>query len=60
MTPVAEMVGSNRVVSGHGIVHPTGDASRTPAEERAIRRAVLERALAMLATPVESKTPATP
>ena len=52
MTPVAEMVGSNRVVPGNGIVHPLGDASRPPAEERAIRRAILERALQVLATPV--------
>ena len=52
MTPVAEMVGSNRVVPGNGIVHPTGDAARPPAEERAMRRAILERALAVLATPV--------
>ncbi len=53
MTPVAEMVGSNRVVPGNGIVHPVGDAARTAAEERAIRRGILERALRVLATPVE-------
>lgn len=53
MTPVAEMVGSNRVVPGNGIVHPLGDAARTAAEERAIRRGILERALKVLATPVE-------
>ncbi len=56
MTPVAEMVGSNRVVPGNGIVHPVGDAERTPAEERAIRRAILERALAILATPVPPRS----
>ena len=55
MTPVAEMVGSNRVVAGNGIVHPLGDAARSPAEERAIRRAILERALQMLSTPVEPR-----
>jgi glycine reductase complex component B subunit gamma len=53
MTPVAEMVGSNRVVPGNGIVHPLGDAARSEAEERAIRRAILERALHVLTTPVE-------
>jgi betaine reductase len=52
MTPVAEMVGSNRVVPGNGIVHPLGDATRTAAEERAIRRSILERALQLLAAPV--------
>ena len=55
MTPVAEMVGSNRVVPGNGIVHPLGDAARTAAEERAIRKSILERALQLLATPVEKK-----
>ena len=54
MTPVAEMVGSNRIVPGNGIVHPLGDAGRSPAEERALRRAILERALQVLATPVPS------
>ena len=53
MTPVAEMVGSNRVVPGNGIVHPLGDAARPAAEERAIRRAILDRALQVLTTPVE-------
>jgi hypothetical protein len=51
MTPVAEMVGSNRVVVGNGIVHPLGEAGRTAAEERALRRAILERALDVLARP---------
>ena len=54
MTPVAEMVGSNRIVPGNGIVHPLGDAGRTPAEERALRRAILERALQVLTAPVPS------
>jgi betaine reductase len=52
MTPVAEMVGSNRIVAGHGICTPLGDAERSPAEERALRRALLERALQLLATPM--------
>ncbi len=55
MTPVAEMVGSNRIVPGNGIVHPLGDATRSPAEEHALRRAILERALQILATPVERR-----
>ena len=55
MTPVAEMVGSNRVVPGNGIVHPLGDAARPPAEERAVRRAILQRALEEPATPVEAR-----
>ena len=34
MTPVAEMVGSHRIVQGSGIVHPLGLASSSPEEER--------------------------
>jgi glycine reductase len=52
MTPVAEMVGSNRVVAGNGIVSPLGDQGRAEADERALRRAILERAIAVLAQPV--------
>jgi len=52
MTPVAEMVGSNRVVAGNGIVHPLGEAGRSPAEERALRWSILERALETLTRPV--------
>jgi glycine reductase complex component B subunit gamma len=48
MIPVAEMVGSNRIVPGNGIVHPMGDAERSPDEERRIRRRILERALEAL------------
>jgi len=51
MIPVAEMVGSNRIVPGNGIVHPTGDAERSPDEERRIRRRILERALEALEQP---------
>ena len=31
---IAKMVGSNRVVLGHGIVHVTGDAKLAPEEEK--------------------------
>jgi glycine reductase len=48
MLPVAQMVGSNRIVPGNGIVHPTGDAERTPDEERRIRRRLVEEALVAL------------
>ena len=56
MTPVAEMVGSNRVVAGNGIVHPLGEAGRSPAEERALRRSILERALETLTRPVAANS----
>jgi hypothetical protein len=53
MTPVAEMVGTPRIVAGNGIVHPTGDADRSPDEERRIRRRLIEEALTALSSRVE-------
>ena len=43
--PIAKMVGSNRVVLGHGIVHVTGDASLSPEEEKELRRELVKKAL---------------
>lgn len=43
--PIAKMVGSNRVVLGHGIVHVAGDASLPADEEKALRRRLVEEAL---------------
>ena len=43
--PIAKMVGSNRVVLGHGIVHVTGDASLPVDEEKALRRRLVQEAL---------------
>jgi glycine reductase len=56
MTPVAQMVGSHRIVTGNGIVHPMGAADATPEDELALRRRLLERAAAALATPVQEPT----
>jgi hypothetical protein len=56
MTPVAQMIGSHRIVTGNGIVHPMGSADATPPAELELRRRILERAAAALATPVEEPT----
>lgn len=50
MTPVALMVGANRIIPGTGIVHPLGNAELSPADEKALRRAIVERALEALRT----------
>ena len=56
MTPVAQMIGSHRIVTGNGIVHPMGAADATPEAELDLRRRILERAAAALAAPVEAPT----
>lgn len=56
MTPVAEMVGSHRIVTGNGIVHPLGSAESSPEEEKRLRRRILERALDALERPVDKPT----
>ena len=56
MTPIAEMVGSNRVVQGNGIVHPVGESGASAEQERLLRRRIIERALQALSTPVEAPT----
>ena len=43
--PIARMVGSNRVVLGHGIVHVAGDANLPLDEEKALRRKLVREAL---------------
>ena len=43
--PIAKMVGSNRVVLGAGIVHVTGNAKLPPAQEKELRRSLVQQAL---------------
>ena len=50
VAPIANMVGSNRVVLGHGIVHVLGDANLPPEEEKELRRKLVRQALEALAT----------
>jgi glycine reductase complex component B subunit gamma len=56
MTPVAVMVGANRVVPAAGIIHPLGNADLSPDEEKALRRRIVEKALQALKTEVVQPT----
>ncbi len=49
VVPIAKMVGSNRIVQGHGIVHVLGDAELPPKEEKDLRRKIVQEALETLA-----------
>lgn len=46
--PVAQMVGSNRIVQGGGIVHVLGDPNLPQDEEKKLRHDILKRAFAAL------------
>jgi glycine reductase complex component B subunit gamma len=56
MTPVAVMVGANRVVPAAGIIHPLGNADLSPEEEKALRRRIVEKSLQALKTEVAQPT----
>lgn len=49
------MVGSNRIVQGQKIVNPVGDADLPPAEEKRLRRSIVERALKALQAEIEEQ-----
>jgi glycine reductase len=56
MTPVAVMVGANRVVPAAGIIHPLGNAELSAEDEKALRRRIVDRALQALQTEVTRPT----
>jgi glycine reductase len=56
MTPVAVMVGANRIVPAAGIIHPLGNAELAPDEEKALRRRIVEQALQALQADVAEPT----
>ena len=48
MLPVANMVGSQRIVPVSSIVHPLGNPDLDPDQEKELRRGVVARALEAL------------
>jgi glycine reductase len=56
MTPVAVMVGANRIVPAAGIIHPLGNAELSAADEKTLRRRIVEKALQALRTEVVQPT----
>ena len=55
ITPVAQMVGSTRIVSARKIVNPMGDAECAPVEEKRLRRSLVLAALGALQAEVEEQ-----
>jgi betaine reductase len=56
MTPVALMVGANRIVPAAGIIHPLGSAELSADDEKTLRRRIVEKALEALRTEVAQPT----
>ena len=56
MTSIASTTGSNRIVSGSGIVHPLGNVDLEPEAEKSLRRAIVEKALEALQTEIQEPT----
>ena len=56
MIAVAEMVGSNRIMLAQKIVNPVGNADLDPAEEKKLRRSIVEKALVALQADVQTNT----
>jgi len=50
MTPIAVMVGSNRIIPGSGVIHPLGNIDLDPEEEKTLRQTIVEKALESLQT----------
>ena len=56
VTPISMTVGANRIVPTIAIPHPLGNPALTREEEYAIRKGLVEKALAALTTEVEGQT----
>ncbi len=56
IVPISQSVGANRIIPTVAIPHPLGNPSLPPAEEEAVRRKLVEKALTALQTDVKEQT----
>ena len=56
VTPISLTVGANRIVPTIAIPHPLGNPALEAAEEKELRRKLVEKALVALTTEVEDQT----
>lgn len=52
IVPISKTVGANRIIPSVAIPHPLGDPDKSPDEEKAIRRRLVEKALKALETEI--------
>ena len=53
---ISQTVGANRIVPTIAIPHPFGDPTKTPEEEKKLRRHLVERGLKALQTEITEQT----
>lgn len=53
---VAQMVGVNRILVGNSVTCLVGNSQLTKEQEKALRKRIIIKALALLGTPVEGPT----
>lgn len=56
IVPISLSVGANRIVPSIAIPHPLGNPLLSPAEEKALRRKLVEKALVALSVDVTEQT----
>jgi len=56
ITPISLTVGANRIVPTIAIPHPLGNPALDPADEKKLRRQLVEKALAALQTEISEQT----
>ncbi len=56
IVPISQTVGANRIIPAVAIPYPLGDPAKSLAEEKEIRRAILEKSLKALQTPITEQT----
>lgn len=56
VVPISLTVGANRIVPAVAIPHPLGNPSLSMAEEKEIRRGIVDKALKALTTEVDGQT----
>ena len=56
IVPISQTVGANRIVPAVAIPYPLGDISKSAEEEKQIRRAILDKAMKALQTPISEPT----
>ncbi len=56
VVPISLTVGANRIVPAVAIPHPLGNPALLPAEEKKLRRKIVEKALTALQTEIQEQT----